>query len=270
MKKIVAVVLNAVLCLGLLSGCGQNYEASESTVFICKDGKVVSTDVESFDENIYDEEGLKNYIEKAIGAYTEVYGEESVVLKELAVKEGVATLVIEYASATDYSAFNNIELYTGSVSSALASGYSFDTEFAAVKDGVATLCHVSDFIGGEYKAVIIRNNVNIHIDGTVAYLSTANTGWVDKSTIEIREGIHLLGKTPVLETEGETESKKETETEEAQETEENFPVIDEDLLDVTEAESEIVFEFEEEPLPETQESENGARFSTVYTYIIYK
>ena len=66
MKKFMVWALVAVMCLGMFAGCGASYAADESTVFVLKDGSIVSTDVEDFDEGTYDADGLKDYVDQTI------------------------------------------------------------------------------------------------------------------------------------------------------------------------------------------------------------
>ena len=47
MKKVGQIVLVLLLSVGMFTGCGTSYKADESTVFVLKDGKIVSTDVEN-------------------------------------------------------------------------------------------------------------------------------------------------------------------------------------------------------------------------------
>ncbi|MCM1105629.1 MAG: YgdI/YgdR family lipoprotein [Blautia sp.] len=273
MRRMKRIVLAVLLCAGLLAGCGQSYEAETNTVFVLKDGRIVSTDVEAFDTAAYDEAGLKAYIESAISAYTGANGKDSVILKELTVEEGTATLILEYASAEAYAGFNGIELYVGSVASALSVGYSFDGEFAAVKNGTPTLCQVSEFLGSDYKVAIIRGNTNVCVAGDVAYVSTENTSYVDSSTISVQTGNYLLGQAAdtgstqeeAAETVDGTEAVS-TETEETEIDESALSDSDEDLLAVSQEETEVVFDFGEE----TKEKESAGEFSEVYTYIVYK
>ena len=109
MKKFMVWALVAVMCLGMLAGCGTSYAADESTVFVLKDGRIVSTDVEDFDEGTYDTDGLKDYVDQTIDTYNEENGKGLVKLKSLSVKEQKAVLTLEYASASDYQKFNEIE-----------------------------------------------------------------------------------------------------------------------------------------------------------------
>lgn len=269
MRKAMKTALVLLLCAGILSGCGQTYKTEYSTVFIRKDGTVISTDVEDFDVNTYDEDGLKRYVENAIAAYNQS-GDDLVHLENLTVADGKATLVLAYASAAHYAAFNGVELYTGLVSKALSDGYSFDAEFADVRNGSPVACRVSDFIGSSYQVAIIRGtNINVSVPGTIVYLSAQNTSFEDKSTVAIREGTHLLGRA-ADDTEPETESTGPEDTEDSQEDEEDMPEIDEDILSVEEN-TEVIFDFgSDEPQPEKEHHSLDGAEDTGYTYIIYK
>jgi hypothetical protein len=268
MKKIKVIALAVILCIGLLYGCGDSYAADESTVFIRKDGSVVSTDVEEFDENTYDTDSLKSYVNDAIDSYNGEYGNNSVKLKKLTVKDGKATLTIQYASAADYQRFNDIELYTGSVTEALAAGYSFDDTFASVKDGQITLCEdASEFLNdASYKVVIIRSNTNVQVKGSIAYVSAANTNYVDDKTISIKEGTSILSSESVSDdTESATEVISTQEDTQAQET--SGSVSEDELLEVGEESTEMVFDFGSD---DSESTDDTSELSQIYTYIIYK
>lgn len=267
MKKFKVVALAMLLCVGMLVGCGASYAADESTVFVLKDGKIVSTDVEEFDENTYDADGLEEYIDNAIDTYNAENSKDSVKLKKLTIKDGKATVIVEYASAADYQKFNDMELYTGSVAEALAAGYSFDDSFASVENGNITPCDVSEFLSDSgYKVVIIRGNTNVTVKGTIVYVSATNTGYVDSDTIAIREGTSLLDTESVSEsTQDATEVLGTEMSTEVQETS-GGAVSDDDLLSATET-NEVTFDFDEE---DSEASDATDAFSQVYTYIIYK
>ena len=84
----------------------------------------------------------------------------------------------------------------------------------------------------------------------------------DAQTIAIKEGTSLLAAEKT--TEG-TESATEAAGTQIEET--TGAVSDDDLIDVTEQESEVKFQFEEE---DTSTDDATGEFSQVYTYIIYK
>ena len=268
MKKFGQVLLLLLLCVGV-SGCGTSYKADESTVFVRKDGKIVSTDVEDFDEKTYDKDGLEKYVKNEISAYNDKNGKGSVSLKKLEFADNKATLTIAYNTASDYEKFNDMELFTGSIAEALAQGYAFDGEFASVSGGKITPCKSSDFINDSgYQVVIIRGNTNVKVKGKIAYVSTENTGYVDEQTIAIKEGTSLLSDKAGKDS---TESEKGTEAampeDSTQVQEADGSVSEDDLLNVTEESTEVEFHFDE---ADKEKEDSASEFSQVYTYIIYK
>ena len=64
MKKILTMTFFSILCAGMLSGCGTDYDTADSTVFAFKDGSIVSTDVEKFDTGTYDKDDLEKYVDR--------------------------------------------------------------------------------------------------------------------------------------------------------------------------------------------------------------
>lgn len=270
MKKFTAILLSVVLCFGLLAGCGKDYKTQESTVFILKNGKIVTTDVEEFSDT-YDKTALETYINDTIKAYVDENGKDTVKLEELTVENNKATLIIEYASAQDYMNFNGIELFTGSVVEALAAGYSFDVDFASIDDGKATECTKDEIIdSSDLKVAIFKGACNVNVSGTILYASVEDTKLVDKETIAIAKGNNLLNKA-VEETEAGTEAVQPTTegtegTEVEGETEVPEGSVDsDDLLAESTQTEEVQFDFGDEPA----DDENQV-YSGVYTYIIYK
>ncbi len=257
MKKFSILAIVLTLFVFGLTGCSSSYsKVDESTIFVQKKGEIIATDVEAFDEDVYDKEKLEEYVKDRIKEYTADNGKNTVKFKKLIVKDGVAKLILEYKSAEDYMKFNGIEIFTGTVEEALEKGYSFDTQFAQIDDGEATPCEASDVIDeSDMKIIIIKANMNINVKGKVKFVSAANTSYIDKNTIAIQSGTNIL--TDYMNEMAETED-----TTEGTENTEDSGSIDEGEISTEEESTEIVFEFEEEVV-ETE-------FASVYTYIIYE
>lgn len=109
--------------------------------------------------------------------------------------------------------------------------------------------------------VVIRGNTNVKVKGTICYVSTTNTSYVDAQTIAIKEGTSLLAA------EKTTEGTESATGQQAHRLRNDRAVSDDDLIDVTEQESEVKFQFDEE---DTSTDDATGEFSQVYTYIIYK
>lgn len=254
MKKKVTVILATMLSLCMLTACGKgDYKADVNTVFVCKDGSIVTTDVEDFEEDTYDKDSLKTYVDDAIQTYNDAHEDGAVKVMDLTVKEGKATLMTEYKTAKDYSDFNGIELFAGTILDAKEAGYKFDTSFAEIHKGdVKGLVDKSAFYDEDkYKIVIIKGNTNVHVKGNILYASTENVEMVDNKTVCIRPGQSLV------KTEEEPENTAATEI--VQETEEGEST---ESLD-----EEVTFNF---PTEDKAQSAAESEISNVYTYIIYK
>lgn len=271
-----------IMCsIGILAGCGADYSVEEDTVFVLKNGKIISTDVEAFDETSYHTEGLKSFIKEAIGEYTSENGSDSVKLKEVTVENGKAVLTIEYASAEDYANFNEIAFFTGSVQETLAAGYMFEDEFAQIDGENISECDKELFLDKEgVKVVVIEGEKNVNVSGRILYASTDHTKLLDAKTLEIRQDNNLLsspenatelpeGTEAVQQTIDGTEVPESagsgTGTTEASDAEsESSGSVDTDEFDLgTEEEETVTFEFGDDARMQAYEMEG-------YTYLIYK
>ncbi len=180
----------ALLCAGMLAGCGKSVEADASLVYVDKKGAVTSVDVESLDVNTYDETEFEAFVDEAVEEYNAVNGKNSVKSEGITVEEGVAKLQMKYKTAEDYAAFNGIEFYAGTVVDSLAAGYTYDTDFVKVEDGTATGTASKQEIYAEegLKVVIIRANTNVQVEGKICYVSTENVRLAGPDSVSIRDG----------------------------------------------------------------------------------
>lgn len=264
MKKFAAIGFVFILCVGMLTGCG-SYKADESTIFVLKNGKIVTTDVEAFDEDTYEKNDFEDYVNETIDDYTAENGKNTVKLKSLKVKDGKANLTLEYKSAEDFGSFNGIELFAGSMAEALAAGYKFDVQFVSVKKGsVEDKTDASEFMDDDkLKVVVVKENTCVNVPGTILYVSAENVALKDKSTVSIGNGQNLLTE---LES---TESQDVTETIDGNivgSTQEDASVDEDEMLTGTEEPTEKIFDFGNE----TAKNPASSEFSNIYTYIIYK
>jgi hypothetical protein len=107
----------------------------------------------------------------------------------------------------------------------------------------------------------------VQVKGTIAYVTTTNTTYVDASTIAIAEGTSIYASESVGSTEGATEvigTEAVGTGEDTQVQEDEGAVSDDELLSEAGEDTEMVFDFPEE------ESTSSDSVSNVYTYIIYK
>jgi len=186
MKRIGCAIL-AVLMLGILfTGCG-SVDSETNMIFVEKKGQVQTVDVEEFDKSYYSEEDFKAYAQEAIDTYNKSHEVDAITFTEFTLEEDVAKLKMEYKSVDDFSNFNEITLYQGSVAAAVSDGYLFDVDFSKVEKGEVTgKATRADILAEEgLSVVIIKANTNVMVDGTICYVSTANVTVTDKDTISI-------------------------------------------------------------------------------------
>ena len=112
MNKKLSMLLPVIATCGLLAGCGTDYYTKDSTVFVAKNGSVVSTDVEDFDTAAYKQDDLQSYVDKSIDDYNKK-NDGSIKLKKLTVEKKKASLTMSYASTDEYTDFNGTKLFSG-------------------------------------------------------------------------------------------------------------------------------------------------------------
>ena len=237
-----AIVLLIAVSLLVSNVMGEKI-AEENSVYILKDDKILSTNVEIFGDE-YDQKELKAFMNDAIKAYNEENGSGSVKQKAFQLKNGTATSVLQYKDADVFEDFYGRELFVGTVGEAIQAGYSFDIPFADVTGSTPEACTNEKFIGDNtYKVAIIKANTKVMVEGEISFISTENIADVGSDYVIIKEGAEI-----------DVEIVENTES-----TENAEGVDDDDLLE----EGGLIFDFGEEEIKESEYSEK-------YTYIIYK
>ena len=151
----------------LLSGCSQKFEPTESTIFVTSKGVVKSAVMESFEKGYYNLEELSGEIESAVQAYCSEGNEGTVVVESLTEANDMVTLQMQYADAAVYSEFNDMVLFSGTLSEAEAAGYSFD-ELYDLEGQQAELTAEEE---NTLKVIITEEEVCIQTSGKIKYIS---------------------------------------------------------------------------------------------------
>ncbi len=254
----------------ILGGCGKSsYAADSSTVFVQKDGTVVTTDVEDFDESQYSTSELREYVQDAVAEYTSENGSKSLKFTNLDVSNDVARLTLTYASTEDYAAFNDTVLYTGTVVGALKDGFDYDVSFKQADGKEVSVSQVLD--SEKLKIVIIRTGSSVQVPGKVVYYSfDADAVLEGKDTV-------LIGQSQLYEEETEAEAEEPVESAEGTEAIEGTEMVisgsvdDDELITGTEAEdTEVTFDFSAYEDGSTSDTDAQKDYASIYTYIVYK
>ncbi len=127
MKKAIAAVLGIVVMLFMVACNQQNPDKiGATTMYVDKEGKVYETVVEDFSMPQYDEEELSLTIAEEIAAYNSKNGVDTIALEHFKVENGIVKTQLTYKTASDYEAFNQEAFFNGTISEALAAGYTMD------------------------------------------------------------------------------------------------------------------------------------------------
>lgn len=127
MKKAIAAVLGIVVMLFMVACNQQNPDKiGATTMYVDKEGKVYETVVEDFSMPQYDEEELSLTIAEEIAAYNSKNGVDTIALEHFKVENGIVKTQLTYETASDYEAFNQEAFFNGTISEALAAGYTMD------------------------------------------------------------------------------------------------------------------------------------------------
>lgn len=194
----------ALLLIFSLTGCSSaKFNPTETSIYIKKDRSIISAEIEEFDnsefdEERYDEDELREFVEEAVIAYnTEkdglAYAYESdtkedlaVSIDSLTVEDGIATLILNYASSDDYVDFYGSaalggldQLIVGLVSDGVNSDLSF-TDMLDADGNEADYDEVTE--NESYVLVAVQGSVVMQVQGTVMYYSSGCT-LQDSSTV---------------------------------------------------------------------------------------
>ncbi len=175
------ILLLAALALGvvLLSGCEllehDSWEPQESAaVSVAEDGSVTEIINDTLDAAYYNATELETMVQSEVAEYNAAHGEDTILVDRLETEEGKVSLVLKYASAKDYAAFNNTEFFYGTVISAQLEGYLFDVPYQKVEDGVVQSDRVdgSEVIRGLDKQVLIlKAPQEVQVPGNILFTS---------------------------------------------------------------------------------------------------
>lgn len=188
MKRLRALLL--IGCLSsLLCACAGTAEIDTNTVIIDKKGTITEAIVEEFGQPYYDEQELKNDITSQISRYNSAAGDEkAVVLDKFELTEDdVIHVNLEFKSSSDYVAFNEKELFVGTVADAYAKGYEFTSMRDVAQDGV--VLSAEDVLEkGSMHIVILEEAQQVIVPSGICYISDGISLVDDKRAVNLNEG----------------------------------------------------------------------------------
>ena len=165
LKKMIISVLTFSVML-VFSACGgEDGDESGTFLSLAKDGTIRSHIEESFEESYYDKEELEQ------ADYNNRTGTESIAVKKVEVKDGLAQVTLTYAGVRDYAAFNQVLFFAGTAGDAQSAGYDLDVVLSGVKDSGETLGKADILALKEEKLLVTDINETVKLDGKALYIS---------------------------------------------------------------------------------------------------
>jgi len=169
-QKIIAGLWITTMMFALI-GCNQSGEMPRTEISILKDGSVSIFIAEPFEASYYDEEELQQSILMEAASYNRVAGSGNITVEKIEVANQVANVIMKYAKASDYAAFNDCVFFIGSAAQAQDEGYDIDKVFSAVSDEQKTI-GISDMLAMEdYKILITDSEYQINLYNKAGYIS---------------------------------------------------------------------------------------------------
>ncbi len=181
MKKRIVYFLGMLLLIMMIGGCGE--EPTGSYISINKDGTITQKIVESFAEENYDIEELRSKTKNELDTYAA--GSE---LTELTEEDGKVTLIMDFDSLASFNAFNQTNLFAGTVKEALEAGdgkYFADVKLVDAKKEKEV--PIEDITGNEELSVVIFEEDTIYqVSGNLQYMSD-NLELVSKKSVRLKK-----------------------------------------------------------------------------------
>lgn len=184
-RKGKALIFLASLITCLMTGCfGGNDDLNDTTLSISSKGEITHHIVESFDKSYYNEDELRTGINEQIEEYCNEKGDDSLIkLKDLKILDGVATADLIFKDYSDYAAFNEVDLFYGTIEEAIAADYPTDVTLKSVDDDETIGKYEFEALANN-KIIVTGESLIIKTPGKIAY-TTANIDVIDKSTAKM-------------------------------------------------------------------------------------
>lgn len=172
MQKKWSIFLMGIFVLFALTGC-QNQTPLQSTgVLVDQEGAIEGTIVSSFTESFFELEELKALILEEIDEYNMLEGEDRISLTEAVIREEDVVVRLQYASYKDYSSYNEVPFFVGTLEEAVAEGYSFGEQ---LYEDVEDMSQYTIVIWNEEMTVAVPSKIRFFGDGVALNGKKAGT-----------------------------------------------------------------------------------------------
>ena len=143
------IALSVAIC-----GCGSD-DSRETRITIDKDGVITSTIYDDFLEDYYDVSELENMATNEMSYYNSEYDSPRITLSDSkAIDDGEVMLSMRFESSVDYSHFNQVTLFFGTVTEAKENGFAISDNLV---DSNGIRLSVDEFANLQDRHIIITS-----------------------------------------------------------------------------------------------------------------
>lgn len=184
---LILVIIGGVFLAKKLSQ--PKYEkAAVTTLHVNDNGSITLEELGVLDGNMKKKE-LRQAFTDEITAFN-TSGRMHVALDEVDLdKFGNVYIRTSYRTAEDYAGYSGYECFTGTVGDAVAAGYDFSSAFMLVTGHAKASGLEADLVKSDTssKCLIIRENIQVTVPGTILYVSDLSTQVIASDTVLITQ-----------------------------------------------------------------------------------
>lgn len=170
-QRIKAILMTGVVIFSLCA-CGQDVSTEETSVKIEKDGTVVNTIIEEFDETLYNVEDLKSMVLSEVASFNSASDGKSISVDKLEAKDGKVTVSMTFAGTGQYAEFNEKVLFYGTISEAYQAGLDFDITLNSTKKDGGQIGKEEILGMNDYGIVILEEPIAVMTPSKIVYASS--------------------------------------------------------------------------------------------------
>lgn len=160
-KRIEGVLVSCLLFI-FLTGCSKEVQLRDGTnLQLEKEGGVTVTYIEEFPSDYYDVAELEAMNAEEVAEYNSKAGEDAIKVVSTTTDGSKVTLSMHFAEMEDYGNMNGVQVYSGTVSQAMAMGYDLSKTFTDAKTG-EPLTDINWEELGTKHIVIVKDNVSVY------------------------------------------------------------------------------------------------------------
>lgn len=151
----------------------EEWTPDQTSLQLSLDGGVTETIFDTLDQSYYNADELQDMIAKSVRLYNEEHGEDSIGVPGFSAENGKIQLTMTYKSPEDYTAYNDLNLFNGSILEAQMGGITFPDTFLKVDggSGAESVSSEEALSHKELSAAVADSGHVVQVPGRILYIS---------------------------------------------------------------------------------------------------